>query len=57
MTLANVPLHYRYGGGATIAVELPEAEALPYEVIDEDARYRTFMMPAAVANKFPRRLE
>lgn len=35
-------------------VTLPEGEALPFERLGGRHGYRTFRVPAAVANQFPR---
>jgi hypothetical protein len=52
--LTDVPLERLYGESVAIIVTLPEGEALPFERFGGSHGYRTFRMPASVANRFPR---
>lgn len=52
--LTDVPLERLYGESVAIMVTLPEGEALPFERLGGRHGYRTFRVPASVANQFPR---
>lgn len=54
MQLTDAPLERLYGESVAIMVTLPEGEALPFERLGGRHGYRTFRVPAAVANQFPR---
>jgi hypothetical protein len=51
--LSAVPLDFNEGaaGDAVLEVQLPDALALEYEVVEEDKPYREFLIPADVLNR------
>lgn len=56
VTFTDALLEYRYGGSTSLSIELPELDALPYEVLHTRETYRTFRLPEDMANRFPRRI-
>ena len=52
--LTDVPLERAYGGTVAVAVWMTEGDALPYEIWRGEHRWRSFRMPAAVLNRYPR---
>lgn len=52
----DVLLEYRYGDSTSLSIQLPELDALPYEVLNTSETYRTFTLPEDVANRYPRRI-
>jgi hypothetical protein len=56
--LSSEPLDEQSGGysGDAVVVEIPAELVEPYEWIEEGKAFREFLVPAALANEFPRRL-
>lgn len=54
MQLTDVPLERLCGESVAITITLPEGEAVPFERLGGGHAYRTFRVPASVANQFPR---
>jgi hypothetical protein len=52
--LADVPLERTYGGTVVVEVTLTEGDALPYESLGVERDWRTFRIPAAILNQYPR---
>ena len=52
--LSDRPLDANEGahGDTLLAVEMPEAEALPYEWQEEGKPYREFLVPADIVNRY-----
>jgi hypothetical protein len=55
--LSNVPMEGAHGGTVCIVIDVPEETALPYESFRRGKTYRTFRIPADIANRFERRLD
>jgi hypothetical protein len=55
--LTDVPMEGIHGGTVCVLIDVPEEAALPYESFKNGKTYRTFRLPADVANQFQRRLD
>lgn len=51
MQLTDVPLERLCGESVAITITLPEGEAVPFERLGGGHAYRTFRVPASVANR------
>ena len=54
--LTDVSLEGAYGGTVAVVVSLTEGDALPYEVWRGEKGWRSFRIPAAVLDQYPRTL-
>jgi len=54
--LTDVPMEGIHGGTVCVLIDVPEETALAYESFNNGKTYRTFRIPAEVANRFQRRL-
>ena len=52
--LSNIPLDDSEGadGDQVLQIDLPDAEAVSYEVVEEGKPYREFLIPADVLNRY-----
>lgn len=57
VVFADVPLTGVYGGTKCVRIVAPAGTVLPYLSFDASKEYRTFKLPADVANRFDRRLD
>jgi hypothetical protein len=55
VTVTDVRLRHRWGESESVVVEMPEADALPFEVLEPSQQWRQFIFPARVLNTYPRR--
>jgi hypothetical protein len=55
--LTDVPLEGVHGGTVCVVIDVPEDTVLPYHSLQRGDGYRTFRVPAEIANQFDRRLD
>lgn len=53
----DVPMEGIHGGTVCIVIDVPEETVLPYDSFQRGKTYRTFRIPAEIANRFERRLD